>query len=191
MKRLNVSVTHATPWKRALNAARATVGKAALDKEPSKKWIARMLLAEHSPIRLKEYDIRIENIRQWVTVHIVRHWLGFIPFVHTQREDRRELECSRDELPQGSLNDMNAAVNAQALINISRKRLCNQASKETREVWNAVKDAIREIDPVMADKMVPECVYRGKCRDLSCCGFVNSPKWKEMMDLYEKTEYDE
>lgn len=59
----------ATTWKRALNAARRTVGKKPLDKEPSKSWEAKMLLAEHSPIRLVEYDITFEDIKQWVTVH--------------------------------------------------------------------------------------------------------------------------
>lgn len=45
-----------TSWKRALNAARRTIGKEPLDKEPSNKWRAQMLLAEHSPIRLVEYE---------------------------------------------------------------------------------------------------------------------------------------
>lgn len=62
-------VFQATPWKRALRAARRTVGKPDLDKEPSDGWKARMLLAEHSPIRLVEFDVSIEGIRQWVTVH--------------------------------------------------------------------------------------------------------------------------
>ena len=62
-------VFQATTWKRALRAARVTVGKKDLDKEPSDTWKARMLLAEHSPIRLVEFDVRIENIKQWITVH--------------------------------------------------------------------------------------------------------------------------
>ena len=45
-----------TSWNRALNAARRTVGKSALKKEPSDSWKAKMLLAEHSPIRLIEYE---------------------------------------------------------------------------------------------------------------------------------------
>ena len=66
-------------------------------------------------------------------MHLVRHWLGFIPFVHSQREDRRQLEVPRDELPQGALNDMDISINAQAMINVSRKRLCSKASPETRD----------------------------------------------------------
>ena len=181
----------ATTWKRALNAARRTVGKKPLDKEPSKSWEAKMLLAEHSPIRLVEYDITFEDIKQWVSVHLVRHWLGFIPFVHSQREDRRKLEVPRDELPQGALNDMDVSINAQAMINVSRKRLCQKASPETRDAWQKVVDAVGQIDPIMAEKCVPNCVYRGFCPELESCGFVNSPKFKEMLEKYRNTNYDE
>lgn len=181
----------ATTWKRALNAARRTVGKKPLDKEPSKSWEAKMLLAEHSPIRLVEYDVTFEDIKQWVTTHLVRHFIGFIPFVHSQREDRRKLEVPRDELPQGALNDMDFSVNAQAMINISRKRLCNKASPETRDAWEKVVKAIGEIDPIMAEKCVPNCVYRGFCPEMESCGFVNSPKFKEALEKYRNTNYDE
>ena len=181
----------ATTWKRALNAARRTVGKKPLDKEPSKSWEAKMLLAEHSPIRLVEYDISFEDIKQWVTVHLVRHWLGFIPFVHSQREDRRDLGVPRDELPQGALNDMDVSVNAQSMINVSRKRLCQKASPETRDAWQKVVDAVGKIDPIMAEKCVPNCVYRGFCPEMESCGFVNSPKFKEMLEKYRNTNYDE
>ena len=181
----------ATTWKRALNAARRTVGKKPLDKEPSKSWEAKMLLAEHSPIRLVEYDITFEDIKQWVTVHLVRHWLGFIPFVHSQREDRRKLDVPRDELPQGALNDMDVSINAQAMINVSRKRLCQKASPETRDAWQKVVDAVGQIDPIMAEKCVPNCVYRGFCPELESCGFVNSQKFKELLEKYRNTNYDE
>lgn len=184
-----VNMKMPTTWKRALNAARKTVGKKPLDKEPSDTWKAKMLLAEHSPIRLVEYEWDYEQIKQWVTVHLIRHWLGFIPFIHSQREDRRKLDVPRDELPQGSENDMTCAANAQSLINISRKRLCNTASSETREAWNKVRDAIREVDPVMADKMVRNCVYRGFCPEMECCGYVNTEKFKKELEEYRNVEY--
>ena len=69
-------LTQVTGWKRALNAARQTVNKNPLDKEPSETWKARMLIAEHSPIRLVEYEWRWEDIKQWVSVHYVRHNIG-------------------------------------------------------------------------------------------------------------------
>lgn len=181
-----------TSWKRVLNAARRTIGKKPVDKEPSNSWKAKLLLAEHSPIRLLEFDWTWGEIQQWVTTHLVRHHEGCEKFVHTQRVDRNpELEgLSRDELPQGLLNDMDMTANAQALINISRKRLCSCASKETREAWKQVKEAIREVDPIMADKMVPECIYRGFCPEfINPCGYANTQKYQDDLTNYRNTDY--
>lgn len=180
-------------WKRVLNAARRTMGKKVLDKEPSDSWKAKMLLAEHSPIRLLEFDWTWTYIQQWVTTHLVRHHEGCEKFVHTQRTDRNPLllGLSRDDLPQGLLNDMDMTANAQALINISRKRLCKCTSKETREAWEQVKEAIRDIDPVVADKMVPECIYRGFCPEfISPCGYSNTQKYQDDLKNYRSTNYD-
>ncbi len=182
-------MTQVTSWKRALNVARRTVGKKPLDKEPSDSWKAKMILAEHSPIRLVEFDWTWEDIKQWVTTHIVRHHEGCEKFVSTQRDDRTNSSTSRDELSQGSLNSMDMTANVQALINISRKRLCNNASKDTRDAWKQVIESIREIDPVVADKCVPDCLYRGFCPELNCCGYVNTQKYQEDRVNYLKTDY--
>lgn len=190
-----IRMEQTTSWKRVLNAARRTIGKKPLDKEPSDSWKAKILLAEHSPIRLLEYDWTWSNIKQWVTVHLVRHFIGCQKFVHSQREDRRKLlddynVGSRDELPQGALNDMDMTANAQAIINISRKRLCSRASKETREAWKQVIEEIRKIDPILADKCVPECLYRGFCPEFTnSCGYSKTEKFKEDLKKYRNTEY--
>ena len=185
-KKLKVEIVQETSWNRALNAARRTIGKDEINKEPSNSWKARMLLAEHSPIKLVEYCIKFKDLRQWVGVHLLRH--GFtLPFIHSQREDRRELDCPRDELPQGTPNDQDFVVNAQSLINISRKRLCRCASKETREAWEEVKKEMWKVDPVMASKMVPNCVYSGFCRELNCCGYCNTEAFKKELEEYRKT----
>lgn len=189
-------IERVTSWNRALNAARRTIGKEPIDKEPSDSWKAKMLLAEHSPIRLVEYEWTWKDIKQWVTAHLVRHHVGCEKMVHSQREDRRNLTeefsiNSRDELPQGALNDMDMTANAQALINISRKRLCNCASKETREAWLQVKEAIKSIDPIMAEKMVPECLYRGFCPEfMNSCGYANTSKFQGDLKNYRNTKYE-
>ena len=113
-----------------------------------------------------------------------------LPFIHSQREDRRKLDCDRDELPQGTPNDQDFVVNAQTLKNISRKRLCTCASKETREAWQMVKDEISKFDPVMADKMVRNCVYCGFCPELKSCGFVNTEAYQKELEAYRKKDYD-
>ena len=159
-------------WIRVVNAARRTWGKKPIDHEPSDKFKKKILLAEHSPIRLLEYDFTIENLRQWVTVHLVRHHEGCEKFVHTQRQDinsevevitKRLIEVlqeegllregwkERDDMVQGEGNDRDMTCNAQAFINISRKRLCmGCTSPETRLAWKLVIDALREVDPVLA-----------------------------------------
>ena len=189
-----VELTQVTSWKRVLNAARRTIGKEPLDKEPSNSWKAKILLAEHSPIRLLEYEWTWKNIQQWVTTHLVRHHEGCEKFVHSQRGDRRAIleeynVNSRDELPQGALNDMDMTANAQALINISRKRLCSCASRETREAWQQVKAKIAEKDPILASKMVPECLYRGFCPEwINSCGYSRTEKFRKDLEEYRNTD---
>ena len=178
-----------TTWKRALNAARRTVGKAYLDKNPSQSWEAKVLLAEHSPIRLVEYDFGWKKIRQWVTTHLVRHHEGCEKFVHSQRSDRRELPCDRDHIYQGAKNDMDMTCNAQAMINISRKRLCSCASKETREAWKQVMNELEKIDPILRSKCVPECIYRGFCPELSSCGYYKTDTFKKQLVEYRNIKY--
>lgn len=192
IKKLN----QVTSWKRVLNAARRTIGKESLDKEPSDSWKAKILLAEHSPIRLLEYDWTWGDIKQWVTAHLVRHHNGCEKFVHSQRGDRRAIleeynVDSRDELPQGALNDMDMSANAQALINISRKRLCSCASPETREAWKQVKAKIAEVDPILASKMVPECIYRGFCPEfMNSCGYSKTEQFQRDLLKYRNTNYE-
>lgn len=176
-------------WKRVVNAARRTAGKKPIKKEPSSLFKKKILLAEHSPIRLLEYDFTWEDIQQWVTTHLVRHHEGCEKFVHTQRTDRNEQlkGLKRDELPQGLLNDMDMTCNAQSFINISRKRLCKCASKETREAWTAVIEYLKEIDPELASVCVPECIYRGFCPEFDrCCGYCNTEAFKKRLDEYRR-----
>lgn len=198
-------------WIRVVNAARRTWGKQPLDKEPSDKFKRKILLAEHSPIRLLEYDFTIEGIRQWVTVHLVRHHEGCEKFVHTQREDiNQEIEKMtkavinllyeaellregwkpRDYMFQGEGNDMDMTCNAQAFINISRKRRCfGCPSKETRQAWEAVMSYLKEVDPILESKCVPECVYRGFCPEFDrCCGYVNTEAYQKRLNEYRSIE---
>lgn len=178
-------------WQRVVNAARKTVGKEPIDHEPSDKFKKKILLAEHSPIRLLEYDWSWKDIMQFVTVHFARHHEGCEKFVHSQRGDRRELPegMTRADLAQGSLNDMDMTANAQAIINISRKRLCSCASKETREAWIAFLDKLKDIDPILVSKCCPECIYRGFCPEFDrCCGYVNTDKFKKDLEHYRSIE---
>lgn len=84
---------------------------------------------------------------------------------------------------------MDMTCNAQAFINISRKRLCNCASKETREAWKLVIEYLKEVDPILAEKCVPECLYRGFCPEFDgCCGYCNTDKYKKDLIRYRSIE---
>lgn len=190
---VRVKAEQATSWVRVVNMARRTAGSEYTEKEPTDRWKKRILLAEHSPIRMLEFDLTFEDIMQWVSVHLVRHHEGVEKFVHSQRSDRRELSVPRSELPQGELNDMAYVCNAQALISVSRKRLCACASPETRDAWKKAKEAIRLIDPVVASKMVRECTYRGFCPEMKSCGYACSKEYAkevaEYRDVVETPRY--
>lgn len=198
-------------WIRVVNKARRTRGMKPINHEPSDKFKRTILLAEHSPIRLLEYDFTIENIRQWVTVHICRHHIGCEKFVSSQREDiNKEIEQmtqrvveifedegllrdgwrSRDYMFQGESNVMDMTCNAQSFINISRKRLCKGCpSPETRQAWEIVIEALREVDPILAEKCVPDCVYRGFCTEPDrCCGYVNTEAFSKKLEEYRRME---
>ena len=66
-------------------------------------------------------------------------------------------------------------ANAAEVMFISRRRLCAQASPETRAAWRLVVDALAEKEQELAACCVPECVYRGFCPEFRSCGFVDTP----------------
>ena len=76
------------------------------------------------------------------------------------------------------------------LMHIARRRLCYQASRETREVVVAIKEAIREVDPDLSHFMVPNCVYRGGiCPEPKPCGNYSVRRYggeDDMADMVKK-----
>lgn len=173
-------------WAEIKNAAMTTVGKEA-GSYPSSKWKRQLLKSEHSPIRKLVINWKWEDLLSWVSVHFVRHKYGIEHFVKSQRSDRTGVD--RNTLTQSELIAHECSANAQALIFISRKRLCNMASKETREAWQAVKDAIKEYEPELSSVMVRECVYRGGiCNEFYPCGFNKSEEFKAELEQYIKGE---
>ena len=173
---------YADVWPEVKGAARTTIGKDGNGLPPDDAWKKNILLAEHSPIRLIRFRWKWQSLKSWVSVHFVRHKIGIEHWVTTQRSDRTGVD--RDSSPQDAPVSHMCEANAQALINTSRKRLCTQASPETRKAWQEVKDKLQEIDPVLASVMVPECIYRGFCPEMKCCGYVNTPKYQEELQKY-------
>lgn len=158
-------------WQDVVDDCRTTVGKDSLGKEPSKKFKREILISEHSPIRSISIKWKWVNIPSWVATHFSRHkWECFIK---TQRTDRTGTD--RNKLPQDEPVIMSGDANTQRLIDMARKRLCYMASPETRKYMEDLKRAIHDVEPEVADVLVPNCVYRCGCPEPNGC------KWFDHM----------
>lgn len=153
-------------WMEVASDCRSTVGKAPLDHEPSTEFKKKILIAEHSPIRDISVKWTWHGIKSWVATHWSRH--KFEKYIKSQRSDRTGIP--RDKLPQDAPVDFTGDANVQALIDTMRKRLCRQSSTETRQYAEDFKAALHEVEPEIADVLVPQCVYRAGCAEMKPCG---------------------
>lgn len=176
-------------WKMVKNVSRNTVNKQHTKNEASSKFKLDILISEHSPIREIKIRWKWENIKSWIATHFARH--RYECYIGTRRTDRTGVD--RDELLQSELVDMDNAANAQNLIDMARKRLCYQASKETREYMESLKFSIMKMgEDELFEVLVPNCVYRGGCPEFSNCGYYLDIVTKDCdiasMDIKERYE---
>ena len=80
--------------------------------------------------------------------------------------------------------DLMCLINAEAIINMSRKRLCAKASKETREIWQKVCELIEECDPDLYPHLVKPCVLYQRCREVKCCGYIHTEQYRKEVEEY-------
>lgn len=76
-------------------------------------------------------------------------------------------------------------INAEAIMNMSAKRLCAKASKETREIWQKTLGLIEEVDPDIVKFCQKPCVLQGYCRESKSCGFMASEAYLTERRLYK------
>jgi thymidylate synthase ThyX len=153
-------------WIFCKKCALVTVGKDALT-EPTKEWKHKILEARHSPIRVLQFAFELE-IPSWVSVHLVRH-IHAQPFVKSQRNDRQK-DYDRTKAPQDAPVKMIWYMNAEELMTIANKRLCKQASIETRQVVQMICDKVTSAFPEFEGLLVPMCKYHGgKCHEMFPC----------------------
>ena len=154
-------------WLFCKQCALNTIGKNSTTL-PSDEWKIKILKAEHSPIRTLWFAFKIE-MPYWVSVHFVRHKYGVEHFVQSQRDDRTDNDIPRAEKPQGEFVTHIMYINAQELMFMARRRLCNQASKETREVMRAIVAEVYKTNPEFINLLVPMCRYQGDCPEFIPC----------------------
>lgn len=125
----------------------------------------KMYLSEHSPIRTQVFWIEFHDIPTFASTHLVRHKLGVEHFVLSNREDRGgDREANRwTPVKHGMF------INAQELIFMARMRLCKKAHPVVREIIAQLRYEIAQVDPALAECMVPNCEYRGGCHELKPC----------------------
>lgn len=154
-------------WVNVKRRALVTMGLS-MKNQPTFEWKQQILEARHSPIRRLWFSYYME-IPYWISVHLARH-VHAQPYVQSQRNDRQH-KYDRNIAPQDAKVKMIFDVNAEELMVIANKRLCSQASKETREVVQAMCDAAIQVCPEIEPFLVPMCLYHGGvCHEMYPCG---------------------
>ena len=136
-------------------------------KPPTLEWKRKILEARHSPIRYLKYSFLFQDIPSNTSVHLCRH-IHAQPYVSSLRNDRQEKmdgDAARRDTPVNMILD----VNAEELMVIANKRLCNKAAEKTRiAVGMMCTEAIRKT-PEIREQLVPMCQYAG-CHEMYPCG---------------------
>lgn len=128
--------------------------------------IHKIYKSEHSPMRTQMYWIELIGVRAFVSVHLTRHKIGVEHFVQTMRDDRGANEVA----DRNTLVNHAMFINAQALVNIARKRLCKQAHIGVQECMRAI--CVELCEDELYEYLVPDCVYRNGCYEIKTCGLV-------------------
>lgn len=174
----------------------------------------KMAMYEHSPLRTQLYWIRLYDIPLFCSTQLLRHHVGSQPFQLTCRTDRKggnnqfkeriekianyiadgngdyamlELNWLKENADRYTKVNLGLCINAQALINMAKERLCSDASVETREIFKAIKAKIGEADPELEPFLVPKCIYRGGiCNGVSHCGYNKTELFQKQLNEYKK-----
>jgi len=127
--------------------------------------LGRIYRNEHSPMRTQLFKISMLGIH----------------YCKTQRDDRIG-ETEGDAPDRWTPTNHGILCNAQALVNIARKRLCYTSHWATMDVMKSMKCEISKVDPELSKRLVPECIYRGGvCHEDKICGKQKRIRhWKEV-----------
>lgn len=155
-------------WFEVKRRALVTIGKTPTD-VPDSEWKRKILEARHSPIRRLVYAFLFEGIPSNTATHFARH-IHAQPYISSLRNDRQKA-MDGDSAPRNTPVDMILDVNAEELMVIANKRLCNQAAELTRRVAKTMCNLAIEATPELDGLLVPMCEYHGGvCHEMKPCG---------------------
>lgn len=160
-------------WMCVRRRALITQGLEHIVNAPWDAWKHDLLEARHSPIRRLWFSFRI-HCPYWVSVHLCRH-VHAQPYVQSQRNDRQD-RYDRNTAPQDQPVVMIWDLNAEELMTVANKRLCNKAQPETREVVQKMCDLVLNYFPEFTGLLVPACQYNGVCHEIKPCGAMDTRK---------------
>lgn len=136
---------------------------------PSAELLHDILCARHTPIRVLNFAFLIEGIPSNTSTHLARH-VHATPFISTLRNDRQS-QMDGDKAPRDTPVNMIYYCNAEELMVIANKRLCNRAAERTREVVKRMCEAAIGAMPELRGLLVPMCEYcGGVCHEIHGCG---------------------
>jgi hypothetical protein len=131
------------------------------------EWKIKALLSEHSILYFSEIVLEVE-MQYKTAIHLKTHnkSKGFYLLMQSQRPDWTDKPRDPDAIIKTILT-----VNPAALIDISRKRMCNTTAKHTQSQWHAIINHIRVTEPEIADACMANCEYRKQCTEFETCGY--------------------
>ena len=100
-------------WRRLKNHCRTTDNKDFTDKNPTDTFKKKLLMSEHTPIRLLEFDWSWKGIPYWVSTEWSRH--KFEKFISSQRDDRLIDDIPRAEKPQATTQNQSVTYSTRTL----------------------------------------------------------------------------
>lgn len=165
-------------WMKAKIRCLVTIGKKAIN-PPDYDWKVKMLRCRHSPIRKLPFSFYISDMPYWLHVELVRHHVGFQPYVKSQRDDRNNNEVPRGKKPQDAPVNAIIDLNAETLMTLMNKRLCGCATREMQEFMFTIRKLVIETNPEFDEFLVPMCKYLHECKEFKSCG--GKAVWFEKM----------
>lgn len=156
-------------WERCKMLALNTAGKEYTGIAVSDKWKKQILTAGHSPIRTLMFTIKMQ-VPYYVSTHFVRHKIGVEHYVQSQRNDRQS-NYDRELAPQSAMVSHIMEVNAEQLMFMAHRRLCNQADKITKYMMTKICMEVIKVNPEFKDFLVPMCEHLNRCPEFAPCGY--------------------
>lgn len=92
-------------------------------------------------------------------------------------------EDARMVLPNACCTELVVTMNARALIQASRQRLCSRAQWEIRDLFTAMKREVAAVCPFVAEQMRPQCEADPEhpfCTETKSCG-----RHKKLAEVYQ------